>query len=190
MSSTWSRAGCGHVIDEVFECCSNSDEGVIYRGVFLIGYTVVEGPCSASTQTSLVVADVECQNEQQTQHTHWACNHCSKGHGAQRLGLFFFCYNTQRRKQRDMSCLGPRHGRTRKTEEQQTGKNSQRLSCLCKAPRREESHQDFLWRHKRTKLCSSFLLSLESLSAVGFFLEVLPHSWTYSGPSEISESRY
>lgn len=62
---------------------------MIHGGVFLIRYpvVVVVGPGPPGPQTSVVVADVEGQDQEQAQHADRPCDHGCQGHGSQGLAL-------------------------------------------------------------------------------------------------------
>lgn len=97
---TWSRARGGHVVDEVLQCCSNSDEGMVHGGVLFIGHPVVVvmvGPGAPGPQSPVAVADIKCHNKQQAEHTHRAGDHRCKGHGTQRRRLYCGDCRTERR---------------------------------------------------------------------------------------------
>lgn len=88
---TWSRARGGHIVDEVLQRCSNSNERMVQGGVLFIGHPVVVvmvGPSSPSCQAPVAVANIKCYNKQQAEQAHWAGNHCCEGHRAQRRRLF------------------------------------------------------------------------------------------------------
>lgn len=88
---TWSGAWGGHVVDEVLQRCSNSDEGVVHGGVLLIGHpmvVVMMGPGTPGPQTPMIVANIERQDQQQAEHTHWAGNNRCEGNRAERRGLY------------------------------------------------------------------------------------------------------
>lgn len=85
---TWSRSRGGHVVDEVLQGSPARDEGMIHGGVLLIGNAVVVGTGTSSTQAHAVtVAYIKGHHQQQTQDTHWSCDHRRQGHRPQRGGL-------------------------------------------------------------------------------------------------------
>ncbi len=72
-------AGRGHVVDQVFECGSHCNEGVVHGRVFLIRHALVEDRAA--------VADVEDGDHQEAHHTHEPRDQGRECYGPQRHRL-------------------------------------------------------------------------------------------------------
>lgn len=89
---TWSGAWGGHVVNEILQRCADGDEGMVHGGVLLVGHPVVVmvvGPGTAGPQPPVIVANIEHQDQQEAEQTHWASNYRCEGNGAERGGCFW-----------------------------------------------------------------------------------------------------
>ncbi len=76
---TGAGARRGHVVDQVFECGSHCNEGVVHGRIFLVRHAVVEDRAA--------VADVEDGDHQEAHHTHGPRDQGRERYGPQRRRL-------------------------------------------------------------------------------------------------------
>lgn len=72
---------------------------MVHGGVFFVWHpmvVVMVGPSTPGPQTPVAMANVECQDQQQAEHTHRASDHCCEGHRAERGSLLWGDCRTER----------------------------------------------------------------------------------------------